>query len=136
MKRLGACTLCDREVFEVIARHKEGEVAGWPARLGSPFPEARRATLLFASGTTGEVTLCGECQITPETLPQVHHQIRRLWAFEGTNGKREQLKGRTQSVAEQWRMGAWQLGAYDDIPLGQLCEERWSEAMEREARRG
>ena len=75
MKRLGCCTLCDREVFEVVRRYTEGEVAGWPKQVGAPHAEARRVWLVFADGTIGAATLCGECAVTPETLPQV---LRRL----------------------------------------------------------
>ena len=134
MKHTGCCTLCDRVVFDVVTTFTAGELSGWPKQIGQPHDDARRVTLAFADGTTGEITLCGDCQPTPERMAQIHHQIRRAWAFEGTNGRREQAGGRPLTTAGEWRMGASQLALYDNIPLGVLCEERWSEAMERESR--
>lgn len=130
MKRLGCCTLCDKEVWDVTARFVDSELSGRPRSVSQPHESARRVWLLFANGNHGYVTLCDDCQATHETLPEIHAQIRRAWAFEGTNGKREQAGEKPLTERQQWIQGAWQLGEVDNIPIGVLCEERWTDVME------
>ncbi len=135
MKRLGCCTLCDKEVFEIKERFTGGDVDGLAKTLGRPYEEARRITLVLIDGKHMALTFCGDCEVMPETLPEIHRKARLAWAFEATNATREQLKGEPLDLAGQWRYGAHQILQTNIIPIGVLHEESWLSAMAREVAR-
>ena len=132
MKHLGRCTLCDEPCFEILETFTKGDVAGFAKKLGRPLETAMRVTVILMDGSHSDVTLCSSCPVTPETLPLLHQQMLETWAFEGSNGKREQMGGKSLDLAQEWQMGAWQLTQFRNIPLGILHEETWQEAMGRE----
>ncbi len=133
MKRLGCCALCDKECFEIKERFTDGDITGYPKVIGAPLEHARRVHLVFSNGTIGSVTMDDEC---PRDMPRLFAKIRESWAFEGTNGKREQSGGYSLTLKQQWIMGAVQLEQVKHPPLGVLFEETWMDAIAREMEHG
>jgi hypothetical protein len=132
MKWVGLCTLCDAECFEIRERYTRGVLAGKPRRVGAPLEGARRVHLVFADGTTGNVTLCSSCEATPDTMGALFHEIRETSSAEGRNDHREAAGGKPLDLRQRWITGAVQLRLTDNIPLGVLFEERWTDAYARE----
>lgn len=60
----GCCTLCDKEVFEVVRRDPETRA---PIQVGKPLENAMRLTFVLADGTKMDLTFCAEC--LPNLLP-------------------------------------------------------------------
>jgi len=60
----GCCTLCDREVFDVLSHFMEPDPrAGQPKALGEPFECARRVTYQLDNGSIMEITFCDSCDV-------------------------------------------------------------------------
>lgn len=136
MKILGCCTLCDGPIFEVTEQYGPGShpLAGKPRRVGMPLDGTKRVTLLLANGNRTDVTLCEECEVTAENLPRIHQRLRESWAYEGTNGKRENLGAMPLDLEQQWVTGRCQLSEVDNVPIGILYQEPWVETIAREGR--
>lgn len=132
---LGCCVLCDKEVFEIFQRaRRDAAIGRIPLKIGRPHPEARRVTLVLANGRRMDVSLCGDCEATPQTLPELWRIVRRGLAIEGRNEyrdayTREAGRGRIHRLKlyQQWLTGAWQLGQVYNVPLGVLYEQPWTE---------
>lgn len=73
MKRLGHCTLCETQVFEMPN----------PSRIGAPRENARRVTFVLMDGTQADCTFCDECVVSPESLPAIHRAWMEAWRREG-----------------------------------------------------
>jgi hypothetical protein len=106
MKKLGHCTLCEKQVFEM---------PGERGPIGAPFEEARRVTLALIDGTQCDLTFCGECMVIPEHMPAIHRAMLEAWAAEPGPDPSAQV---------------------DNVPLGVLYEQTWREALLREASHG
>ena len=57
-KVAGACSICDREVFEVVRRDPDTRQI---LQLGRPLPEAVRADFRMIDGTIASITFCADC---------------------------------------------------------------------------
>ena len=105
MKRLGHCTLCEKQVFEMPE----------PGRVGAPLEGARRVTLTLIDGSQTDLTFCGDCEVGPKQMPDIHRAMLEAWAAEG---------------------GPDPLSQIDNVPLGVFYEELWRDALRREAGHG
>ena len=136
-KKLGCCSLCDKEVFEVIRRaSRDCSFPRMILQVGKPLPEARRATVLLTGGSTMDLTLCGECKLDAESLVEVWARVRAGWAQEGCNSYRKRYTKELNNgtipdltLAQQWTTGRNQLDIAKQIPIGVLYEQSWQEVV-------
>jgi len=131
----GCCALCDvpiQEVTERVPRDAEG-MAGHPLRFGATLPGAKRLTFVLASGQIANCSFCGDCDPQPSDYPALWRRILRAHRLESDNAQREKLRhGAGQSIqdlteAQQWvHLQTW-LAMRDDVPLGVIARQAWSE---------
>lgn len=104
-KRIGACTLCDEDVFDCRARWESAENLKAPARaylagqmksVGAPKAGATRVTFLLASGEIADMTFCDACA---EALSE--DDYGELWAIAVRSWAQEMLDARPQWFHEQ-----------------------------------
>ena len=69
MKTLGHCTLCDKEVFEIIRRYpsylpngSDHPYANEPMKVGKPLPDAKRVSFVLLDGSRCDLTFCSTCE--------------------------------------------------------------------------
>lgn len=124
MKRLGHCTLCDQQVFNIIATFPTGHpLAGRPRRLGKPMDNAVRLHLLLTGGTTVPVTLCDTCE------PDLKKIWRRcLEAMADQQCNRLKYGGAPLTPRQQEQQTGELLALARQAPLGVLYQEKWSDA--------
>jgi len=116
-KRAGCCSLCDVEVFEVGDRKPNGD----PKQILAPLENARRLTLVLWSGHTANLTLCGECQLTPDRMSEIHATMVEA-LHRGTQHRTIPLE---PAAAETERRMLYM--ATQDIPMGVLEDRLWTE---------
>lgn len=128
MNRADKCALSGKPCWEVVIQHPlDGSpLAGEPRELGSPMACARRIVLLMLDGSTGSVTVhadhVGELF---ERLPQMWRNCCKRVQFE-----REHAAGlgvRVRDAAHAQQMRAIELGMIQNIPIGILAVQRWSD---------
>ena len=81
-KVIGACTVCDKPVFEVktidpgTARSRQ---------VLDPLEDAWRLRFVLKSGTQMDLTFCAVCQeqLTPAQYPLLWSRVMRSWVAEG-----------------------------------------------------
>lgn len=74
MKRIGCCTLCEKPVFEILAKWTQGPMKGEPRRIGRPTTAARRVHYLLSDGSSMPLTFCADCverALAPESFPMI-----------------------------------------------------------------
>ena len=84
-KIVGACSSCNRMVFDVTARFGQGEPnEGQPKQLGAPQPDAKRVTFLLASGEIMDLTFCGDCleTLNNDDYPPLWGRVLVSWMAE------------------------------------------------------
>lgn len=63
MKKLGCCTSCGKEVYEILRRYpSDHPYAKEPTQVGKPI-DAVKKTLLLTDGSTMELTYCPDCEV-------------------------------------------------------------------------
>jgi hypothetical protein len=133
-KQVGCCTLCGREVFDVLARWpSDHPLAGEVRQIGAPFPSARCCRMVLMSGAQCTVTLCSTCKPTPDSLP-------KLWTICGQANAQEMDRqflvsgakltdhGHVEALIESTRK------VVVDLPIAVLSTHRWEEDDEFAAR--
>jgi len=74
MKKIGCCTLCEKEVFNIQQRFTEPPLERWPRFVGAPTDDAMRLEFELLDGSTANMTFCRECA---KTAPK---QLKKIWA--------------------------------------------------------
>jgi len=118
-KLIGCCTVCDTPVFEVAARWTEGPMNGEIKQLGQPLEGARRMTVVRASGRQSNWTLCKDCEVTPEMMPELNRKEIAAMVLE-----RDMVM---ETMAQADRREAMLRLFQFDIPIGVLGEMLWTE---------
>lgn len=80
MKKLGCCTLCGAEVYEVkeYLDRPDSPRHGHPCRLGPMLEHGTQIVFQMSDGSEGAVAFCVTCagRLTPGDYPAVWHLIR------------------------------------------------------------
>lgn len=118
-KLIGCCTVCNEPIFGVAARHTEGPYKGEIKQMGSSLPGARRLTMVRISGNTSYLSLCKDCEVTPENLPMLAKKEVVAMVYE-RNLATDTLK-QAENREKMLRLFEF------DIPLGVLGETPWPE---------
>jgi hypothetical protein len=118
-KRTGCCSLCDRLVFEVRTTFPNGN----PRLLGSPLPEAHRATFVRLSGHISDVTLCDDCELTPARMPELHQNL----VESSVRACAEREIALKPAAQETERRTLWCLA--QDVPIGVIRTRPWREIL-------
>lgn len=128
-RRMGACCpITGLELVEVLSYHPDGHpLAGEPAKLGKPLDCARRATLALADGSMMQISVHESA--VDEILPNLCAIWRRLKASTRHQRRSHRAFGQRPFTPEQNQFAdASNCAANDNVPLGVLCVERWSDS--------
>ena len=120
-KHIGCCTLCDKPIFEVAARHTEGPSKGEIKQMGGPLSGVRRLTLVRMSGRTSYCSLCEKCEVTSENITVLAKKEVAAMVHE-RNFARDTME-QAENREKMLRLFAF------DVPLGVLGETLWSEVV-------
>lgn len=123
-KIIGACTLCDKPCFEVMAMHSEGErLAGEPKQLGPPLEGATRITYMLFDGTKTSLTFCADCAKEQPTkvLAEIWQKNIRSWMRE------------LATKPESERMPEWFQRQFSNGLLCEMGRQLWTEAVKQNA---
>lgn len=85
IKIIGSCSICDKEVFDIIERFGPSEErAGTPKRIGAPHDDAMRIGFMLASGEQMDLTFCQSCaeSLTDEDYHELWQKVLRSWVAE------------------------------------------------------
>ena len=140
-KILGACTVCDEMVFEVLEKYPEGHpLHGQIRKLSHALKDrdARRVSLLLLGspeneglpgfhGAQHEITLCAKCQITQHNIAPLWAKCMKSYADHATPEHRERLGNPPLTKEQQAYSDKVTLWMVANIPIGVLHERKWSE---------
>jgi hypothetical protein len=119
LKRLGCCTVCDVEIFDVTVRWTEGPYKGEAKQLGRPKLGARRLTLVRASGSQSNWSLCKDCEVHPLDFPRLNRKELAAMAKE---------RNVARDTPAQMKIREKMLRLFEfDVPIGVLGEVPWLE---------
>lgn len=130
MKIPGHCSISGEPCFDVVSTFPEDHpFAGQPKRLGQPHPDALRVTLIMASGTNMQITV-KECELT-----ELHTHLPEMWRnikarLRAERKAHKALKQPDFSDDQHQFMDEENIRFNDNIPLGVLCWERWTDYAE------
>jgi len=115
MNKQGCCVQCEEPIYEVIETFPDGE----PKRIGSPFENAREATLVLMSGSHVNVTFCEACLQFPD-FPVVHRSMLEAWKRETTDEFRMARGGKPMEESHRSATRGFLWTRVVDPPLGVL----------------
>lgn len=88
MKKLGCCTACGREVYEIVRRFPSDHAyAKEPIEVGKPI-DAVIKTLLLTDGSTMDLTYCPDCDVN---FSRDWRTVLDAWAREMSDEYRKNL---------------------------------------------
>lgn len=90
-KQPGLCTVCQKEVYEIVARYSNDHpLAKETKQVGKPLETARRVQFVLTNGSRIDVTLCENCveDIDSKTMKTIWKQIKKAWLREMTDDHR------------------------------------------------
>lgn len=137
-KITGCCTLCDKEVFEVITRWPRDEnrqiqhpYVGEPRRLGVAHEDAWRLQFLLSGGSTMDLTFCGRCADEVESnMPEIW---RRCLGALGYEIEHDLAIGVAPSSAtHRFNRMAFHVKLASEVPLGVLSRWKWKDQVDAE----
>jgi len=88
VKKIGCCTSCGKEVYEITKRFpSDHPYAKEPVSVGKPIDAVTR-TLLLTDGSTMDLTYCSECEVN---FSKDWRTVLNAWAREMTDEYRENI---------------------------------------------
>lgn len=123
-KRVGCCSWCDAEVYEVVTRYGEGPLAGFPRQLKGPLPGAHQVHYVLVDGSRCALTSCAAClgSITdPANLPSLWERVIVTFVFEERDDVRTAMPSPPRTAEQKQANQAGILRLMTNPPLGVLA---------------
>ena len=126
-KTAGTCSVSGECVWEHTATFPDWHHnAGAPRSLAEPMSNALRVTLILVSGAQAVITVhedhIGEVE---NNLPAIWRSIKAATRHGRTNHRGNGQK--TFTPEQNAFMDQQNMAQFDDVPLGVLCYEKWSD---------
>lgn len=127
MKVVGHCSISGEPCFEVHSTWPDNHpFAGEPRRIGSPHKDALRLTLVLVDGSLMNVT------IKAQELADFYSNLTGLWHSIKERMRRERkahvaLRQGDFDEDQHRFMDEDNLRFNDNVPLGILCWQRWTD---------
>lgn len=119
MKKIGCCTSCDKEVYEITRRFPSGHpYEREPIEIGKPIDAVTR-TLLMTDGSTMDLTYCPSCETN---FVEDYKKVLEAWAREMTDEYRENTG--SQKIENKEPYEKWFKSMLVNLPLAVLGEKR------------
>ncbi len=128
VKMVGACTVCDASVFEILTVFPDGHsLAGENRSIGRPNDNAVRVSLVLTDGSTIDLTACEGCvEELENTLPAVW--LKCLNTFKHEDRTRVE-RGVQSFTGDQRQTHVDMLTRLAlEIPLGIMNIRKWTDA--------
>lgn len=89
-KQPGLCTVCQKEVYEIVARYSNDHpLAKEIKQVGKALETARRVQFVLTNGSRIDVTLCEDCcDIDSKKMKIIWKKIKKAWLREMTDDHR------------------------------------------------
>lgn len=124
IKQPGLCSLCEKEVYEIIQRYaNDHPLAGKIMKVGKSLDNAYTVQLVLTNGHRMSITLCDECHdLKPEDFVKIWEKIKSTWAFQASNSFRVMAGIHPMGNDEKEKYMKWFKGITKEIPIGILSE--------------
>lgn len=81
----GCCVVCDLQVFDVLRSFpadSDHPYAGEAKICKTPVEGVKIVTLILSDGSQLSQPVCGDCEITPQNLPEIWRKNLSAWWYE------------------------------------------------------
>ena len=91
----GACSKCDKDVFDVV------QDSPLPRKIGAPHDDAVRATFVLVSGSQMDLTFCQHCfeGLTTQDYPWLWRRVQLSWEAESPGHQNQKDQARNGIMA-------------------------------------
>ena len=126
-KRAGICCVSGHHVWEHDATFPDWHHnAGDPRTLAQPMPNALRVTLICVSGAQATIT------VDADHIDEVERNLPEIWRANKAAIRHDRINHRGNgqkpfTPAQNAFMDQQNMTMFDDVPLGVLCYEKWSD---------
>lgn len=135
MKSTGCCTICDKEVFDILERypsylpdgtkHPHSEEA---RKVGLALPDAKRVTFVLLDGSHCDLTFCSNC--TPGKISDMWKKCIESTIFDALPDTRAKINEPSIrykfDTREQMICAKFLINLVYNIPFGELYAIEWS----------
>jgi len=119
MKKLGCCTSCGKEVYEILQRYaSDHPYAREPRKVGKPI-DAVKKTFLLTDGSTMDLTYCPDCTVN---FSKDWRAVLDAWAREITDEYR--LNVGLSVIEDKTKHNEWFKTMLKTLPIAVLGEKR------------
>ncbi len=126
IKQPGLCSLCEKEVYEIIQRYaNDHPLKGKVMKVGKAL-DAYMVQLILSNGHRMSITCCEKCKdLKPEDLVKIWDKIKFTWAMQSSNDFRVMAGANPMSDDQKEKYMKWFKGITKEIPIGILSENRY-----------
>ena len=126
-KKLGCCTVCDKEIYEISLRYTQPPLERFPRKLGIPKEDAWKVEFILRDGSTMSLSFCEACKnnLTTGQFPSLWNRVLESWVFEMRDDVRKVLPVKPLTPTQKESMQKWfetqvgngMLGILASVPL-------------------
>jgi len=128
VKKTGCCTMCDKEVFEIVQRYaQDSPIKKEPMKIGKPYPEAVLKVFVLMDGSTMDLTFCDQCDPEPKDFPVIWKKVLKSWARELDPDHRRLLKLSPLQGEKLKQATIWFESMKFNLPMGIISSRKWNE---------
>ena len=129
-KIAGCCTLCDKELVDVLSRWVEGHpYAGEPRDIGKWHDGAMRLDFVLSGGSTTTLTFCEDCAGEAESrLPEIWRKCLAGLAFEVEHYVA--IGHPPMEDVHRRNVDASNMKLAGEIPLGVTSRQKWRDQVD------
>lgn len=130
VKKIGSCTLCDAEVYEIKTVFSEGPMLGFPRNVGKALPNAYTVNYVLTDGSLASLTCCESCRadmLNEEFFPAIWAKVMRSFILEEDDEVRKYLPAPVRTSEEKAHILNELVTLSNNVPVGVLAVHRISD---------
>lgn len=131
VKRLGSCSICDKEIYEITLRYTTPPLERIPRKLGKPTNDAWKVEFVLRDGSTMSLSFCEDCKkkLTEAQYPALWKKVMESWIFEMRDDVRKVLPTKPLTDKERAHIEKWLESQTDNGMLGVISSIKLQEAI-------
>ena len=108
-KKLGCCSVCDAEIYEIKLRYTQPPLERVPRQLGKPLDKAWKVEFVLQDGSTMSLSFCEDCKnkLNETQFPSLWNRVLESWIFEMRNDVRKVLPAKPLTQPQRENMQKW-----------------------------
>jgi len=108
-KKMGCCSICDKEIYEIILRYTQPPLERFPRKLGLPKDDAWKVEFALKDGSTMSLSFCEECKnkLTTKQFPVLWNRVLESWVFEMQDDVRKVLPAKPLTTRQTEELTKW-----------------------------